>query len=822
MAFSLQLSSLTDEHKDLIEEKCVVTIKATIYNPDPLPFLCYKINYKEDSINLPFGLWKSFLNEQNGFPNGSVEDYPPMNPDAKFTKELLTIETDPLGRKRDQDVIVKQALQQLYQDGSVFMSLNTGAGKCLCYGTEILMFNGEKKEVQNIKPGELIMGDDSTPRTILNTCEGEEEMYEIVPHKGEPFTVNKSHILSLKFSSYGAIHKRGNSFDVKWFDGDLMKSKAFPSKNDADIYVSQLPPNVFDIPLEKYLAYSKSIKHCLKSYWAPVNYPYQEVTLDPYFLGLWLGDGNSNSPLITTIDMEIENFMIEFAEKENVNLNVYKRKDKNHVHNLSLTGKTKNTNFVLKKMKALNLIDNKYIPLQYKANSREVRLQLLAGFIDTDGYYSQGCYEIMQVRKNLTDDLQDICRSLGFGCFTSECKKGCHYKGEYREGTYYRLKFSGFGIEDIPVLLPRKKATHRLQKKDPTVTSFKVVPKGIGKYYGFMIDGNRRFLLGSHMVTHNTAMSVYLSIKLGLKTLVLCHLDIVKSQWPDEYDVFSSGTVKVQYVKGNKPLDPDADVYIMGIIKAGHLSDEDLMNIGTVIIDEAHISIGAAFTETLLKLRPRFLIALSATYDRLDGLHKLFYPYFGLPTNFIIRKEKKPFTVYKVYTPFEPVIKYTRKNGQRVVDWAKVINSIESNPIRWQMVVDIVLQYPEEKMIVLGNRVIQSQGIYDLLIKNEESAALLIEKTKVWDKTKRVLVAGFKKGGVGLNDPSLTFAIIASDTQDVRQYEGRIRTTNNIIYHLVDYYSAFEKHYKVCEQWYLEKGATIVELNYMDDARYTG
>lgn len=321
-------------------------------------------------------------------------------------------------------------------------------------------------------------------------------------------------------------------------------------------------------------------------------------------------------------------------------------------------------------------------------------------------------------------------------------------------------------------------------------------------------------------------------------------MDVVKSQWPDEYDKFSDGSVKVQYVKGNKPLDPNADVYIMGIIKAGHLSDNELLNIGTVIVDEAHISIAAAFTETLLKFRPRFLIALSATYDRLDGAHRLFYPYFGQPSNFIIRKETKPFTVYKVYTPFEPIIKYTRKNGQRVVDWAKVINSIECNPIRWQMIVDIVLKYPKHKIIILCNRQVQSQGIYDLLIKCGESAALLIGekrenkdknnkkldtkepekkpkgKKNEWDKTKRVLVAGFKKGGVGLNDPELDFAIIASDTQDVRQYEGRIRTTNNIIYHIVDYYTAFEKHYSVCEKWYREKGATIEEVNYMNDDRY--
>jgi superfamily II DNA or RNA helicase len=290
-------------------------------------------------------------------------------------------------------------------------------------------------------------------------------------------------------------------------------------------------------------------------------------------------------------------------------------------------------------------------------------------------------------------------------------------------------------------------------------------------------------------------------------------LDVVKSQWPDEYDKFSGGSVKVQYLKGAKKMDPTADVYIVGIKKVLNIADKELSLIGTVIVDEAHISTVTAFTQSLLKFRPRYLVGLSATYDRSDGLHKLLYPYYGTPDNFIIRKEKKVFTVYKVQTPYEPRIKYVRKNGQRIVDWATVIKSIEENPLRWQNVVDVLSEYPEEKIIVMCNRQVQAKGVYALCVKNEMDAVLVIGDTKEWDKSKRIIITSFKKGGVGLNIPDLTFAIIASDTSDVRQYEGRIRTTNNIIYHFVDHYEAFEKHYKVCEKWYRDKGATIHTIN---------
>src|SRR5438132_1051463 len=89
-----------------------------------------------------------------------------------------------------------------------------------------------------------------------------------------------------------------------------------------------------------------------------------------------------------------------------------------------------------------------------------------------------------------------------------------------------------------------------------------------------------------------TAVGVYLSIYLGLKTLVMCHVDVVKREgWPQEYAFFSDNTIKVQFLKGkNIKLDPEADVYIVGVLKAAKMQPEDFVGIGTIIIDELHIA----------------------------------------------------------------------------------------------------------------------------------------------------------------------------------------------------------------------------------------
>ena len=112
--------------------------------------------------------------------------------------------------------------------------------------------------------------------------------------------------------------------------------------------------------------------------------------------------------------------------------------------------------------------------------------------------------------------------------------------------------------------------------------------------------------------------------------------------------------------------------------------------------------------------------------------------------------------------------------------------------------------------MLLCDRKEMATNIYDYLIEKGDSVELLIGSKKTWDKTKRVLVAGVKKGGVGLDDPSLTMLIVAADMKNVKQCEGRIRTTNNIVYDVVDDYRTLETHWGMREKWYLKRGAKIV------------
>jgi hypothetical protein len=328
---------------------------------------------------------------------------------------------------------------------------------------------------------------------------------------------------------------------------------------------------------------------------------------------------------------------------------------------------------------------------------------------------------------------------------------------------------------------------------------FKKAMKRLEKYHTVFISCFTGF--------GKTKEAIYLLLTLGYKAGILCHNDTIKGQWKDE--LAESADVKVQIVSGNQKFKEDVDIYIIGILKAKNLTREEVEHIGTVIIDEAHICTISAFTCSLLKFQPKYLIGLSATPERSDGLQNLLTFYFGPKEKFIVREEIKNFTVIKYTTNYTPEISYNYFQGETVLAWSDMMTSIAEIKERQIEIANIAIKYPTQKIILICDRVNMAKNIYKYLTEKDESVELFIENQKTWDKTKRIMITSVQKGGVGLNDPSLTMLILAADMKNVKQCEGRIRTTNNIVVDIVDDYETFERHYSIREKWYLKRGATI-------------
>ena len=67
--------------------------------------------------------------------------------------------------------------------------------------TKILMYDGTVKKVENIQIGDLIMGDDSTPRKVNQVINGQDILYKISPNDStKPYYVHGNHIICLRYS----------------------------------------------------------------------------------------------------------------------------------------------------------------------------------------------------------------------------------------------------------------------------------------------------------------------------------------------------------------------------------------------------------------------------------------------------------------------------------------------------------------------------------------------------------------------------------------------------------------------------------------------
>ncbi len=265
---------------------------------------------------------------------------------------------------------------------------------------------------------------------------------------------------------------------------------------------------------------------------------------------------------------------------------------------------------------------------------------------------------------------------------------------------------------------------------DPTgFFEFEIVSVGEGHYSGFTVSGtNQRFFLDNGIITHNTTIGCEIAARSGVKVAFLCFLDIVLDQWVKALETKTTG--KVQKVTG-KVLDPEADFYVMGVLKASKMSRASLEEVGGVVLDEAHITVKETFEGALLKFQPLWVLGLSATPRRPDGLHSVLEMYFGDKENFVMRKETKPFTAYKIETNFIPEIRYISRQGKRIVDWGLVISSLAESPERQKFIVNRlvkVLEDPSERILILTLRVDEGREVAEVFRKAFEEGRVMLRE----------------------------------------------------------------------------------------------
>lgn len=340
------------------------------------------------------------------------------------------------------------------------------SGKCVAKGTRFIMFDGSIKNVEDIVAGDVLMGPDSKPRTVLATTHGIDNMYKVIPENGIEHIVNSKHPIR-------TIYRKAY--------GNIVREELITAPNH--IKTLSLHPRWRECyALEKVNG---------------IEFEHKDVLIDPYIFGLWIGDGNKDSARFTNPDIEVIDALKEFANANNLVCNIYNHSTSKLAKRISFTKKDCSLNWFSQTLDAMGVKDNKFIPKNYICTDRESRLQFLAGIIDTDGNYDarKHNFEIIQKLESVTAGIVYIARSLGIKTTVkTKVVNGC---------TYYRIFLLSKGWI-IPTKVKRKQCPeYTALQKNPLECRFDIESIGKDEYYGFELDGDHLCLLEDFTIFHN-------------------------------------------------------------------------------------------------------------------------------------------------------------------------------------------------------------------------------------------------------------------------------------------------------------------------------
>ena len=396
-------------------------------------------------------------------------------------------------------------LNQCRKEGHHAMELaKRGAGKAHPYDEIVYTPNG-KKYWKDIKVGDYLFGDDGNITQVIDIpFDDIAPIYEIEFSSGEKVRCSEGHLWKV------ISHTRG---EIIVSTKELIDIYKRPRK------ISSHNPKGYEldctIPINK-----------------GVEYTFKKTKVDPYTFGLMLGDGSfrvlrsKNKAYFTSLDEDFDIY------KNYIPYNWIKYNNTKYGYNLNIP----EFNEILKSYN-LNYVksEGKFIPDEYKYNSREVRINILKGILDADGTVdNKGRIEIVLSSKQLIEDIKWLCASLGIN-YTKERIKHTWYYNSNREKVKcldaYRLSI----YSNIPLFnLPRKlklwgnRGTSSYANSKYRGTKITNI-KYIGEYKAKCVTVDNKshcYLINKFITTHNS----YCAAALLAKRFILGESNEVKKK----------------------------------------------------------------------------------------------------------------------------------------------------------------------------------------------------------------------------------------------------------------------------------------------------
>ena len=281
------------------------------------------------------------------------------------------------------------------------------------------------------------------------------------------------------------------------------------------------------------------------------------------------------------------------------------------------------------------LVEEKHtsIPNYYKLNSKSIRRSLIAGILDKGAIYRYNIISLDAGCDTLKMDILFILRSLGIYCriYNPECKF------MILTDLVFGLNISGNELQHLP--LKKINLNKYVDETADLCYDIQLESVGRGDYYGFEIDQNRRFVLGDFTVTHNTVIALDIAASLGMRTIVFTHKTFLQDQWIERATQFTNA--KIGIIRQNI-IQWDGYDIVIGMAQSISMKDYGITifdNFDMVILDESHHYGSRVFSRIMHKCGGKYMLALSATPNRADGLAHIIHWHIG---DVIYKQKPKP------------------------------------------------------------------------------------------------------------------------------------------------------------------------------------
>ena len=334
-----------------------------------------------------------------------------------------------------------------------------------------------------------------------------------------------------------------------------------------------------------------------------------------------------------------------------------------------------------------------------------------------------------------------------------------------------------------------------------------------------------------------TVLALYLIGKLKKKTIVIVHKEFLVNQWKERIHQYLPDA-KIGTIQGNKIDTEDCDI-VIGMLQSLSMKDypESLFNdYGFCIVDECHHIAAEVFSRSLSKVNSQFMLGLSATPKRKDGLSKVFEWFLG-PYVFIdkTKREIRQITSTMVYYQNgSPVYCREETTGFGKLCIPRMITNVCKYPRRTALIVKLVrhlLTNPDRCILVLSDRIEHLRMIDKLLREDgETSVGFYIGGMKELQlkatESCRVILGSYSMSSEGMDIPSLNSLILASPKSDIEQSVGRIlrRHHENVVpavYDIVDNFSVFCNQAQKRRKFYEKKEYGLYTSLADDDGQTT-